>query len=250
MPSSNNSSSLPSSLVTLGIVIGASLLLSTLVGAFSFYKVRSFDDSLSVTGSARMNVTSDQVKWITNFSRQVKVSSLKQGYDQMAADLKKVQEFYTSRGVSADSLIISPVSMYEVYDYSQGSENREKQYTLGQTVELSSADVGAVTTLAKDASVLASQGVIFQTQSLEYYYSKLPELRVSLLADAVKDAKARAAIIAESSGRSIGTLKSAAQGVVQVLPANSVEVSDYGAYDTSRIDKQVMVTVRAAFTIR
>ena len=140
--------------------------------------------------------------------------------------------------------------MYEVYDYSQGSENREKQYTLGQTVELSSADVGAVTTLAKDASVLASQGVIFQTQSLEYYYSKLPELRVSLLADAVKDAKARAAIIAESSGRSIGTLKSAAQGVVQVLPANSVEVSDYGAYDTSRIDKQVMVTVRAAFTIR
>ena len=175
---------------------------------------------------------------------------LKQGYDQMAADLKKVQEFYTSRGVSADSLIISPVSMYEVYDYSQGSENREKQYTLGQTVELSSADVGAVTTLAKDASVLASQGVIFQTQSLEYYYSKLPELRVSLLADAVKDAKARAAIIAESSGRSIGTLKSAAQGVVQVLPANSVEVSDYGAYDTSRIDKQVMVTVRAAFTIR
>jgi hypothetical protein len=86
--------------------------------------------------------------------------------------------------------------------------------------------------------------------SLEYSYTKLPELRVSLLSDAVKDAKARAAKLAESSGKKVDVLKSASVGVVQVLPVNSVDVSDYGTYDTSKIDKDVMVTVKAAFTLK
>jgi hypothetical protein len=248
MPSPKISSLSP--LVILGITVGASLVLSTVIGAFSFYKVRSFDDSLSVTGSARVNVTSDQVKWTASFSRQIKASGLKSGYQAMTSDLKKVLAFYGKHGVQKADLLISPISMDEVYDYSAGAESREKQYVLRQSVELSSSQVVAVKTLADDVPALVLDGVIFQTQSLEYYYSKLPELRVSLLSDAVTDAKARAERIAESSGRSVGTLKSAAQGVVQVLPANSVEVSDYGAYDTSRVEKQVMVTVRAAFTIR
>ena len=43
--------------------------------------------------------------------------------------------------------------------------------------------------------------------------------------------------------------RAAASGVVQVLPKGSLEISDYGSYDTSSIEKEVMVTVRATFTI-
>jgi len=75
-------------------------------------------------------------------------------------------------------------------------------------------------------------------------------LRVSLLSDAIKDAQARAAKMAEATGRKVGDLKSAASGVVQVLSSNSLEVSDYGTYDTSKINKNVMVTVRAAFGLK
>ncbi|MDD4995997.1 MAG: SIMPL domain-containing protein, partial [Patescibacteria group bacterium] len=81
-------------------------------------------------------------------------------------------------------------------------------------------------------------------------YTKLPELRISLLAEAIKDAKARAEKIAESSGKRIDVIKSASIGVVQVLPVNSVEISDYGAYDTSSIEKEVMVTVKASFNMK
>jgi hypothetical protein len=37
--------------------------------------------------------------------------------------------------------------------------------------------------------------------------------------------------------------------VVQVLPVNSVDVSDYGSYDTQNIEKEISVTVRAAFVL-
>jgi len=36
---------------------------------------------------------------------------------------------------------------------------------------------------------------------------------------------------------------------VQVMPVNSVDISDYGNYDTSTIDKDVMVTVKTIFRL-
>jgi uncharacterized protein len=74
-------------------------------------------------------------------------------------------------------------------------------------------------------------------------------LRISLLSDAIKDAKARAQKIAESSGKQVGAIQSANMGVVQVMQVNSVDISDYGAYDTSTIDKDVMVTVKTIFRL-
>jgi len=37
---------------------------------------------------------------------------------------------------------------------------------------------------------------------------------------------------------------------VQVLSPNSIEVSDYGSYDTQTIQKEVMVTARAVFLLK
>ncbi len=39
-------------------------------------------------------------------------------------------------------------------------------------------------------------------------------------------------------------------GVVQVLSEGSIDVSDYGTYDTSKIDKEVMITVKTTFGLK
>ena len=97
---------------------------------------------------------------------------------------------------------------------------------------------------------LAAQDAVVSVQSLEYYISNLPDLRVALLTDAVTDAKARADKIAAGTGRSIGSVRTASSGVVQVLAPNSIDIADSGAYDTSSIEKEVMVTVKASFDLR
>ena len=80
-------------------VVGLGILLAALVGAYTFYQVRSFDNTLTVTGSASKPVTSDHVKWVGSFSRIVKVSSLKQGYSDLSKDLTSVQEFLKSKNI-------------------------------------------------------------------------------------------------------------------------------------------------------
>lgn len=233
--------------VALGLLLAFGMIAAAGLASYAFYSVRQLDDTLSVTGSARQRVTSDTVKWTGSFSRSVPVDGLKGGYAAMQTDEKKVMDFLVGKGVPAEAVTIQPVSLEEPFKYNFGIP---REYFLRQNVEVRSADVQKVTAVAKDLQPLIDAGVVFSSQMLEYSYSKLPDLRVALLSDAVKDAQARAGKIAESTGRGVGTLRSASMGVVQVLPVGSVEVSDYGAYDTSGIEKEVMVTVRTAFSLR
>lgn len=232
--------------------IGAALILSltffvsTSLLSYTWYSTRS-GNTLSVTGSAKRHITSDHVRWVSSFTRTTQEATLKTGYEQMARDLVAVKAFFNAKGVDENSLVISPVSMQQVY---KQNDSAPKEYTLSQTIELNSGDVAKVTDLAKNTNDLINAGLVFSTTYLEYSYSKLADLRVSLLGDALKDAQARATVLAQTSGSKIGPLQSAASGVVQVLPANSVDVSDYGTYDTASIEKEVMVTVKASFSIK
>ncbi|MFA5763951.1 MAG: SIMPL domain-containing protein [archaeon] len=225
------------------------MIISAMIFSFAFYASRNSTDSLSVTGSANKEVVSDNAKFSAEFSRIVKISALKAGYDQIAKDLVIVKDFLKEQGVDDKDVTISTVSMNENYNYNQNYQT-EKEYTLRQQVEVSSSDIDKMTLLSQLSKSVVDKGVIFGINPVQYYYTKLPELRVSLLSDAIKDAQARAQKMAESTGKKVGSLKSAASGVVQVLSSNSLEISDYGTYDTSKINKNVMVTVRAAFDIK
>ncbi len=229
----------------MALVLGLSIVAAAAVCSYTFYKVRSLDNTLTVTGSAKQRIVSDKVKWTSGFARTVPEGDLKRGYALMKADQEQVAKFLESEGLAAGEIDISPVQLEEPFKYNPGAP---REYNLRQTVTIQSDNVAKITALAKDTRLIEA-GVIFSSQNLEYYYSRLAELRVSLLADAVKDAQARAGKIAESTGKRVGGLKSASMGSVQVLQVNSTDISDYGSYDTSTIDKEVMVAVRAAFVL-
>lgn len=231
-------------------ILGISIIIAAGIGGGAFYKVKSLDSTLSVTGSAKKTVTSDQVKWTAGFSRNITDGNLKSGYQLMTQDTAAVKKFLTAKGLTESEVTISPVSMEQPYLYDKQNTNNLNSYILRQTVEVQSSDVQKVTDIAKKTDELINQGVVFSSQALEYYYSKLADLRVELLSDAVKDARVRANNIAQSGGQKLGSLRSASMGVVQVLAPNSVDVSDYGQYDTTKIDKEVMVTVKAAFSLK
>jgi len=234
-------------IIYFAIILGVCLIISALIASLTFYKVRLPVDILSVTGSVREKVTSDSAKWSSSFSRTVPAEDLKEGYEMMQKDQELVLSFFKDNGFNEGDILISPVFMKQLYMY---DPDAPKESTLSQTVEIQSSDVDKITYMAKNTQTLINAGVIFSTQSLEYYYLKLPELRIELIPEAINDAKLRAQKIAEGSGKKIGTIKSAYLGVVQVLPVNSTEVSDWGTYDTSTIEKEVMIPVTVTFTLK
>jgi hypothetical protein len=234
--------------VIFGLILGLSIIISTGIGSFTFYKLRG-NNYISTVGSTSEEVTSDSVKWTSAITRTVTLATVKSGYSEMSADLLAVKSFLSSNGIPDTSVDIAPIFMNQNYD--NNSNQAQKTYNLTQNIVVQSNDVQKIADLSKNTSSLViDKGILFSTVALEYYYSKLPEARVALLTNAVADAKARAQKLAEAGGRTIGALQSASNGVVQVLSLNSTNVSDYGTYDTSSIQKNIMITVKASFEIK
>ena len=246
--------------VDLGVVaaaflLAAGLVVAALVAVRGFAYVKGYESSrLEVTGSADRAVTSDQVKWVGSFSRRVDAGSLGDGYRQMASDLEVVLDVLAEAGFSREDLSIQPVFVSAVYRecYNAAADcvREVVGYELSQWFTLTSDQVQVVTALAQDAQPFVDAGLTYQTTSLEYYYSGLPELRPQLLAEAIRDAQRRAESIASATGASVGPLRSADSGVFQVTQLNSTEVASYGMYDTSTIEKRVTAVVHASFELR
>jgi len=206
------------SLISFGIILGLSIIISFSIGSYTFYKLRA-TNFISTTGSATKEYTSDSVKWTSTITRTVTLATIKDGYTKMASDLAAVKSFLGANGIPDTSIDIAPIFMNEIYDNNSNQVN--KNYNLTQNITVNSSDVQKIADLSKNtSSLVVDQGILFSTMSLEYYYSKLPDVRIALLSDAIADAKARAVKLAEAGGKTIGALQSATNGVVQVLAPN------------------------------
>lgn len=244
------------SLIVFGLLLGVSLIVSTVIAVQGIEYVKTFNNSqIDVTGSSKRVVTSDQVKWVAQFSRTTPAADLSDGYEAMFEDLESILTELEASGFSRDELVISPVNAFPIYrecNFQVVSDCVREivSYELNQSLTLNSERVDDVTAIAQDVRPFIAKGINFSTQSLEYYTSQLPALRVELLGEAIEDAQARAEEIAERTGVQVGPLQAVDSGVFQVTQPNSTEVSGYGLYDTSTIDKEISAVVHARFSLR
>jgi hypothetical protein len=235
--------------VPLGILLAGGLIIVGIIAAGTAIAIKNANNTLSVTGSATTDVTADTAKWTVTAQRFTSETGVGMATTQVGSDAAKVVAYLKAAGVTDDQITLGTVHTDQDYSYSQDA-NAPKRYAIREDITVSSKDPAAVQKLAQGITALANQGVLLSVSDPQYYVSTLPDIRVSLVGKAVEDAKARAEQIADSTGQSVGRLQSASTGVVQVLAPNSTDVSDYGSYDTSTIDKTVSVTVRATFFVR
>lgn len=234
---------LPSAVLALGFMLAAG------IGSYTFYLVRSLDNTISVTGSATEEVKADHAKWRIDITRNAVQSGTPAAYAAVGSDMAALKQYLSSQGIAEGDLLAGAVLSDQDYSYNS-DPNAPKRYNVHQTLTVDSDDVDKIQALSQNISSLVTRGIFVSPQAPEYYVTKLADIRIQLLGKAIADAKARAGQLVKDSGSSVGKLKSAASGVVQVLAPNSTNVEDYGTYDTSTIDKQVMVTARATFLVK
>jgi hypothetical protein len=234
------------------IVAAVTILAITLAG-ISWYlgtvvtDIKLASDTIEVTGSAKESVTADTGRLVINLETKTGLTDQQAGTDRLEQAVTTVTEYLAKEGMSDFETPAGSISAN--YYYPERAEAILTGYTVNRSVVVRGSDIDKMTALANDLSPLNGAGYVVTTGGLELTYSKLDEMRVSLLADAIKDATARAEAIASESGRSVGTLRNAVGGVVQVLPQGGVDISDYGSYDTMSKNKDVMVTTRATFSL-
>lgn len=231
-----------------GLFLAAGIAFAALVVAGAWTKIAE-SQVINVTGSARKNVRSDLVVWRAGFTTEA--STLLEAQQKLTADLAKVEQFLTAKGVGKFALL--PVAIREltvkVNDDGETGQHRVG-YRLSQSIEVRSADVDRVPQLGSESTELLEQGVAFMSESLEFIYTKANEAKIEMMAEATRDARARADQIAAQGGRKLKELRQARMGVVQINPLYGTETSWEGNNDTTSLEKTITSTVGATFSLK
>lgn len=232
-----------------GVALAIGLVVASVIGGWAFVKGKKGDQTIVVTGSARKRIKSDLVIWKAGVSYQA--SALSEAYRSLAESVPRVKSYLISKGIPENQITISSISSQTLHaKSSDGSDTGEiTGYSLRQELEVRSNDVDKIAKIAREATELINQGILLESMAPEYHYTKLGDLKIEMLAEAAKDAKVRAQQIAQSTGSSIGSVRTARMGVLQITPADSNDVSDSGMNDTSSLDKDITAVVNVGFAI-
>jgi hypothetical protein len=224
-------------------------ILITFMLTQAFFRAKTLDNSISVTGSARKTVVSDTAKLSITVRRVGTFNNLSQSYKIIDKNTETVKAFIIQSGFTEKDITITTASADQVYTNADKSIE-QKEFDMRQYITITSQDMSKIENISRSITGISEPGLIIEVRPVEYLYTKLADIRADLFAEAIKDAQVRAKAIASTSGGKVGKIKSAATGVIQVLVPKSVEVSDYGTVDTTSKEKEVMVTARASFYLK
>ncbi len=238
-----------------GLFLAAGLVCSAMLVTRAWLKIAE-SQTISVTGSARKAVRSDLVVWRGSLTAEG--NTLLAAQRNLKGDLAKVENFLKASGLT--NYLISPIAIRELHATEEvkatqkGESDITRQKTIGfrltQSVEVRSPEVDGITKLDRDSTTLIEQGVMFASAPPEYIYTKAGEAKVEMLAEATKDARARAEQIAAQGGRALEQLRSAKMGVFQITPVHSIQTTWDGMNDTSSLDKTITAVVAASFSLK
>lgn len=239
--------------VAIAAMIGLSVLTSTYVASRAYErradKNLARDRQISVKGSARQRITSDLAVWTV--SVQGTGTDLPGAFDVLEAGTAAVRQFLMASGFGEDEIAMTAIETTTRYKRQRdGAETREVDaYDMDRSVTITTQDVDRVARASAEVTELLKEGVRVSTARPQFYYTKLADLRIGILGEAAEDARVRAEEIAGRSGSRIDDLRGIHSGPIQLTVPNSTDVSGYGSYDTSTIEKDASVSVTVSFAL-
>ena len=224
--------------IIIALILGISAIVAVWLGGKYFNKARGHAKTVSVVGKADRDFTSDLIVWRLNFD-------------------VTVHEYLKSKGVKADEMEFDAIDCDKETEYhwdqqTQRGYNTFVGYRLRQSIKVESSDVDKVETISREISELLDKGIQISGNYLNYYYTKLADLKIEMLAEATADARNRAETIAKSAGARLGGLQTANMGVFQITAPNSSD-EDYswgGTFNTTSKKKRASINMRLTYYVR
>lgn len=232
-------------IVSIAIVAGCWLL------GRGFTHFRESPSTISVTGMAEKEITSDLIVWNINVNGEAATRS--EAFQTFEKTKGEVARYLRQSGIPDSAITTGSASVDELtksfYD------NQQQRYitvnngfSASQTLTVSSTQVAAVEKVYQKISELYSRGLSFSSDAPLYYYTRLNDLKMEMLHDAGTNALERAKTIAKGCDAKVGNLRSSSMGVFQIVGKNSNE--DYswgGTFNTDKKEKVASITVKAVY---
>jgi hypothetical protein len=230
-------------------IFGLAIMLSVTIFSLTWKGVKSENQTINVTGSAKKSIVSDL--GILRLSVNVDEVNQLEAYQQLKKQVPMLMNYLLANGFEKNLMNTMVMNIYPNFLYNEaGNQIGIRSFTGTQTIEVQSNNVSLIKNTSLDVVSLLEKGISVTVNPPEYYYTKLSAIKIDIQADAAKDAMIRGRRIVEATGRKLGVLTNARMGVLQITPENSNVTSDYGVNDVSSIRKEITAVVNANFLIK
>ena len=235
-------------------IIAVALIITAIIVAGAYKAKFNKQVTISVTGLAEKSFASDLIVWRGEYQR--KSLDLKEAYALIKNDETNVRQYLKSNEIEDNEIVFSSISIQKEFDIKRNEEGKQISsvfagYKLSQTVTVESTNIDRVEVVSREVTKLIESGIEISSLEPSYFYTKLSELKIDLLAKASADAKKRAETIAVNSGGALGKILRADMGVFQITAPNSNEDFSYGgAFNTSSKNKKASITIRINYSIK
>ncbi len=246
-------------IVKAALIIGCCLIIGlTAAGYFigrGAVRFRSDVRTVTVKGLVEKEVNADEAVWTLSLRRAG--NDLKEVHLRISADLEAVLGFLKKQGFTDGEIGRQPIRSVDklAREYDQAQTSQRFRFLVTTALVVRTAKIELVQKSLGATEELLNVGVILDgdreggTANPRYLVSRFNELRPKLLADATKNARAVAQQFAADSGASVGKIRSANQGAIQIFGSDGNNES--GPYSpTSTPVKKIRVVSTFEFELR
>ena len=199
----------------LGPIIIAIGLLSLGLAIRSGIKIFSQRDrTISVKGLAEREVLADKVIWPLPFKEVG--NDLTVLYNNLKTKNQAIVSFLKSKGITDEEISISAPQVVDMQAERYNVNMPTYRYNITSVVTVMSNKIQLVRELMSEQGDLLNQGIAVSGQDYQYQvqflFTKLNDIKPSMIEEATKNARAAAEKFAKDSGSKIGKIQSADQG--------------------------------------
>lgn len=229
------------------LIIATTVIIAATIIAKPWITIRQ-PKPITVKGYATIPATSDSGSLTASVT--VQAPSNAQAYTDAGVALKRVEAKVTEILSTSCERVYINTSVSRVTKVVDGKKTNETDYYMAtRSIRISTKNVDGLGQLAYELNGLHSEGIDISLDGPEFFVSDLDEVKLELVRKATENGRARAKLMAESSGERLGKLVSATQGVIQITKRDSTETSSWGMYDTQTIAKDVKLAVTLEYEI-
>ncbi|MEE9331445.1 MAG: SIMPL domain-containing protein [Methylophilaceae bacterium] len=237
----------------LGLLLAIGMASAAFILGVQAKRAVTGQQSITVKGLAEKPVKADRAEWTINIAvpNATQAGALK----AVASTRQVVEAFLEKQGFAKDNLRLDIEALRPHYEevLTQGRFRQvQKGYEAYQNIHITSKDLAKITAANKAFLQLRADNYPVVAYTPNYLVGNLEEIKMSLIAEATKNARTRATEFVKQDGASVGVIKSARQGVFSILPVGSSNEGDDhygGVYDKTTIDKVVRIVVTIVYNI-
>jgi len=230
--------------VLAALLVAIGIALSGWFVSIALVQSRQPERLVTVKGLALRDVKADLGFWPIRF--QATGPDLATARTTLESSERAARGFLSAHGFEDDAIQVQNITVDDRYaGYNANSTPDAARFVLTEDMLVTTRDVDKLATAARSVADLIKSGVVFSADAYSagpsFVFTGLNDLKGDMLSQATGRARDAAEQFATESGAKVGQIKTANQGVFQILPAVDIP--------NSRPEKQIDKKVRVVTTI-